>query len=77
MDWIANDRNQPWWDMQWLMHDHVMHTPVISGWNGQTAFSYGHATNTPQVYSDHYPSPSTVAWANSVPPFPGFPPRMP
>jgi hypothetical protein len=64
----AWDRNEPWWNQSWTMQDHVIQTPVVSGWigqgGGQMAQSVGHATNFPQVYSDHYPSQSTVTNAS-------------
>lgn len=57
---IATDQNEPWWNQQWLLQEHVMQTPVISGATGQIAQTVGHVTNYPQVYSDHFPSQSTV-----------------
>jgi hypothetical protein len=61
---MADDRNEPWWNSQWLLQEHVIVTPVVSGWNGRMAAAQGHVTNYPQLYSDYMPSQSTVTNAN-------------
>jgi hypothetical protein len=60
----AWDQNEPWWNSQWLMREHPMSHPVISGYDGSVASTVGHATNFPQAYADYFPSQSTVTNAN-------------